>query len=107
MKKSELRNIVKEEISKVLSENEAKLPIDKSWGSGGEIIEFFDSIPALEKYRDPSATYDDPHFTIPIEDFQKIVGWTEQEVEEIDLRLEDYEGYIMWSKEDVEVGDGA
>ena len=46
-------------------------------------------------------------FNNVIEDFQKIVGWTEQEVEEIDLRLEDYEGYIMWSKEDVEVGDGA
>lgn len=99
------------DLKKYLAENkllkEAKLPIDKSWRFGGQIIQFFDTIPELKKYRDPSATYDDPHFTIPIEDFQRIVGWTEQEVNEIDDRLEDYEGYIMWSKKGVLVGDGA
>ena len=89
------------------SVNEAKLPIDKSWRFGGDIIDFLDTIPELEKFRDPSATYDDPHFTIPIKDFKKIVGWSEKEVKEIDDRLEDYEGYIMWSKKDVVVGDGA
>lgn len=89
------------------SVNEAKLPIDKSWSFGGDIIDFLDTIPELEKFRDSSATYDDPHFTIPIKDFKKIVGWSEKEVKEIDDRLEDYEGYIMWSKEDVVVGDGA
>ncbi len=89
------------------SVNEAKLPIDKSWRFGGGIIEFFDSIPALKKYRDPDATYDDAHFTIPIKDFKKIVGWTEKEVDEIDNRLEDYEGYIAWMKDEVIVGDGA
>lgn len=87
--------------------NEAKLPIDKSWRFGGNIIQFFDSIPALKKYRDPHATYDDAHFTIPIKDFKKIVGWTEKEVKEINDRLEQYEGYIMWGKNNISVGDGA
>jgi hypothetical protein len=86
---------------------ERKVPIKKNWRFGFAIIEFFDSMRELKPYRDRDASYDDPHYTIPLKDFKRIVGWTEKEVEQIDDRIEDYEGYIGWGKDAVIVGGSA
>lgn len=73
--------------------NEAKQSIP-DFKIGEEIIDFLDEIPALKKFRNDVAQYDDTYFTIPIKDWNKNVGWSVKEVDAINDKLDNYEGNI-------------
>jgi hypothetical protein len=73
--------------------NEAKQSIP-DFKMGVEIIDFLDEIPALKKFRNDVAQYDDTYFTIPIKDWNKNVGWSVKEVDAINDKLDNYEGSI-------------
>tara|TARA_Y100000296_G_C5109468_1_gene224359 strand:+ start:429 stop:755 length:327 start_codon:yes stop_codon:yes gene_type:complete len=90
MKKSQLRQIIKEEIKRVLKEN-------RNLDSFYEIIKYLDSIPELKKYRNESASYDDEYYLIPTDVFTRVTGLTEEDVKRIDDNLENYEGSIIWN----------
>ena len=89
--------------------NEAKIPLpkfDKGF-NGHDIIDLFDGISSLKKYRNKSAQYDDAYFTFPIEDWNKLVGWSKQDVKKINSHIESYEGGIEWYSDEVFVTGGA
>ncbi len=73
--------------------NEAKQSIP-DFKMGIDIIDFLDEIPALKKFRNDVAQYDDTYFTIPIKDWNKNVGWSVKEVDAINDKLDKYEGSI-------------
>ena len=106
-KKSSL-NTYKKEVKefgiKNKSLNESKIP---NFKNAWDIIEFLDNIPELKKFRNNTAKYDDTYFDIPVKDWNKYVGWSEKEVEEIDDDLEPYEGSIDHQGNKVYVIGGA
>ena len=89
MKRSELRKIIKEEIRKMASK--------PNFNTGWDVIGYLDDIPALRKYRNKAAMYDDQYYLIPTDVFTQVTGWTEEDVKNINDNLEPYEGSIVWT----------
>ena len=89
MKRSELRNIIKEEIQKIVNK--------PNFNTGWDVIGYLDDIPELRKYRNKAASYDDQYYLIPTDVFTQVTGWTEEDVKNINDNLEPYEGNIVWT----------
>jgi len=78
---------------------EARLPI---FDIGTDIIMYFDNIKELKKYKVKNAEYDDVHYTVPRKAFDKIIGWSDKDMQKISDDLENhYEGDIQWDKKEV------
>lgn len=74
--------------------NENNIP---NFNTGWDIIEYFDSISEFKPYRNEDARYDDTYYEIPVSVFEKVLGWSKEEIEDIDWNLESYEGSIDYT----------
>jgi hypothetical protein len=79
--------------------NEGKTPIPE-FTTGWEVISFLRDIPEFDKYYNDDAQYDDTYFEIPAKVFHDVLGWTAEDVRNINYELESYEGSISWNDED-------
>ena len=86
--------------------NEAKLPIP-DFKTGWEIIDFLDEIPEFKKFRNDVAQYDDTYFLIPRKEWDRHVGWSIKEVQDMNDKLDNYEGSIDHQGKFVHVMGGA
>lgn len=102
MKKINLIKIIREEVKSVLNEMEFKPPRPEIFKDGGNIIEYFDTIPAFRKYRVKDADeiiYDTPYYIIPAQIFKRVLPeWTKEKVEYINSQIDTYDGGIDWNE---------
>ena len=98
--KSQLREIIKEELKSILSESKKPIP---SFKTGYDIIDYFYTIKEFRKYYNKNASYDDVYFEIPSDVFKKVLGWTVKDVKRIKSKLEPYEGNIHWDREEDDI----
>jgi len=63
------------------------------------IIDYLDSIPEFQPYRNKNAQYDDKYYDIPAKVFTSILDWTPEDIKAIQDQIESYEGRISWVTE--------
>jgi hypothetical protein len=96
-----------QQLAGIISESQSsKKPVPK-FETVWEIIDYFDEIPSFEEYKNKEASYDDTYFEIPADVFSKELGWTEEDIDQIDNNLESYEGSINWLENEIVVTGGA
>jgi len=101
------RLLMEQQIKRLRGElNEAKKPIPK-FETGWDVIEYLDGISTFKKYRNKSAQYDDMYFRIPIDVWNKTLGWSKAEVKKLDGELQAYEGGINHEDDEIWVFGGA
>jgi hypothetical protein len=80
---------------------------EKDFQTGWDIIEYLDGFTSLRKYKNTAAEYDDSWYSIPRKVWDKVIGWSDKEMDNLNKNLEDYEGSLHYNDKEVSLIGGA